>query len=168
MEYLSVKLAQSLRPMDSRCFRYTKLLYFQSSFGHKKAELGKHIIWKFCTKHGSIQSFCKLALLDKISKLLDNREKSRNTKMRQIWVWNKFQMVHHELGTLISIPRNACMIQRRRHNCSPVLYYWVITVIEHARNWNITLRWRHNERDSVSNHQPHHCLLNRSFGRRSK
>ena len=30
------------------------------------------------------------------------------------------------------------------------------------------LRWRHNERDSVSNHQPHHCLLNRSFGRRSK
>ena len=32
----------------------------------------------------------------------------------------------------------------------------------------IPLRWRHNERDSVSNHQPHHCLLNRSFGRRSK
>ena len=30
------------------------------------------------------------------------------------------------------------------------------------------LRWRHNERDSVSNHQPHHCLLNRSFRRRSK
>ena len=24
-----------------------------------------------------------------------------------------------------------------------------------------TLRWRHNEHDSVSNHQPHHCLLNR-------
>ena len=26
-----------------------------------------------------------------------------------------------------------------------------------------TLRWRHNERDSVSNHQPHDCLLNRLF-----
>ena len=25
----------------------------------------------------------------------------------------------------------------------------------------MTLRWRHNGRDSVSNHQPHHCLLNR-------
>ena len=24
-----------------------------------------------------------------------------------------------------------------------------------------TLRWRHNERDGVSNHQPHGCLLNR-------
>ena len=33
---------------------------------------------------------------------------------------------------------------------------------------SITLRWRHNERDSVSNHQPHDCLLNRLFRRRSK
>ena len=30
------------------------------------------------------------------------------------------------------------------------------------------LGWRHNERDGVSNHQPHDCLLNRLFGRRSK
>ena len=30
------------------------------------------------------------------------------------------------------------------------------------------LRWRHNEHDGVSNHQPHDCLLNRLFGRRSK
>ena len=32
----------------------------------------------------------------------------------------------------------------------------------------ISLRWHHNGRDSVSNHQPHHCLLNRLFRRRSK
>ena len=31
-----------------------------------------------------------------------------------------------------------------------------------------TLPWRHNDRDGVSNHQPHHCLLNRFFRRRSK
>ena len=31
-----------------------------------------------------------------------------------------------------------------------------------------SLQWRHNEHDSVSNHQPHDCLLNRLFGRRSK
>ena len=30
------------------------------------------------------------------------------------------------------------------------------------------LQWRHNERDSVPNHQPHDCLLNRLFRRRSK
>ena len=31
-----------------------------------------------------------------------------------------------------------------------------------------SLRWRHTGRDSVSNHQPHDCLLNRLFRRRSK
>ena len=31
-----------------------------------------------------------------------------------------------------------------------------------------SLRWRHNGRDSISNHQPHDCLLNRLFRRRSK
>ena len=30
------------------------------------------------------------------------------------------------------------------------------------------LQWRHNGCDSVSNHQPHDCLLNRLFRRRSK
>ena len=31
-----------------------------------------------------------------------------------------------------------------------------------------TLRWRHNDHDGVSNHQPYHCLLNRLFRRKSK
>ena len=31
-----------------------------------------------------------------------------------------------------------------------------------------SLHWRHNDHDSVSNHQPHGCLLNRLFRRRSK
>ena len=31
-----------------------------------------------------------------------------------------------------------------------------------------SLHWRHNGHDSVSNHQPHDCLLNRLFRRRSK
>ena len=30
------------------------------------------------------------------------------------------------------------------------------------------LRWRHNGRDGISNHQPHDCLLNRLFRPRSK
>ena len=32
----------------------------------------------------------------------------------------------------------------------------------------ITLLWRHNDHDGVSHHQPHGCLLNRWFRRRSK
>ena len=35
-------------------------------------------------------------------------------------------------------------------------------------NMHRTLHWRHNDHDGVSNHQPYDCLLNRSFGRRSK
>ena len=31
-----------------------------------------------------------------------------------------------------------------------------------------TLQWRHNGRDSLSNHQPHECFSNRSFRCRSK
>ena len=31
-----------------------------------------------------------------------------------------------------------------------------------------TLHWCHNDHEGVSNHQPHGCLLNRIFGRRSK
>ena len=31
-----------------------------------------------------------------------------------------------------------------------------------------SLQWRHNDHDSVSNHQPHGCLLNRLFRCRSK
>ena len=31
-----------------------------------------------------------------------------------------------------------------------------------------SLQWRHNDHDSVSNHQPRGCLLNRLFRRRSK
>ena len=32
----------------------------------------------------------------------------------------------------------------------------------------VSLQWRHNDQDGVSNHQPHGCLLNRLFRRRSK
>ena len=32
----------------------------------------------------------------------------------------------------------------------------------------ISSQWRHNARYSISNHQPHDCLLNRLFRRRSK
>ena len=34
--------------------------------------------------------------------------------------------------------------------------------------WQSITWWRHNGLDGISNHQPHHCLLNRLFGRRSK
>ena len=37
----------------------------------------------------------------------------------------------------------------------------------YQERWS-SLQWRHNGHDSISNHQPHDCLLNRLFRRRSK
>ena len=37
-----------------------------------------------------------------------------------------------------------------------------------GKNAQQSLQWRHNRRDSVSNHQHHDCLFNRLFRRRSK
>ena len=34
--------------------------------------------------------------------------------------------------------------------------------------WSMSLHWRHNDHDGVSNHQPQSCLLNRLFRRRSR
>ena len=42
------------------------------------------------------------------------------------------------------------------------------TQMEGRRDTEFPLRWRHNDRDSVSNHQPHDCLLNRLFRSRSR
>ena len=41
--------------------------------------------------------------------------------------------------------------------------------LQHGSIWHdITLHWRQNERERVSNHQPHDCLLNCLFRCRSK
>ena len=40
--------------------------------------------------------------------------------------------------------------------------------IKKSTNYLQKLQWRHNGHDSVSNHQPYDCLLNRLFRRRSK
>ena len=51
-------------------------------------------------------------------------------------------------------------------NISQLRNLWAVICIRY--NQSISLQWRHNGRNGVSNHQPHHCLLNRLFGSRSK
>ena len=57
----------------------------------------------------------------------------------------------------------------------PLQYWWLLAeqtngYVRDSRPLDspYTLRWRHNECNGVSNHQPHDCLFNRLFGRRSK
>ena len=44
---------------------------------------------------------------------------------------------------------------------------WVMSTENNSYISKASLQWRHNGRDSVSNHQPHDCWLNRLFRRRS-
>ena len=49
--------------------------------------------------------------------------------------------------------------------------YWATRYIWYeywTSSLTYTLHWHHNDHDDVSNHQPHGCLLNRLFRRRSK
>ena len=61
----------------------------------------------------------------------------------------------------------------KRASCFWRIIPWVCckltNIIEHHNREisQIPLRWRHNGHDSASNHQPHDCLLNRLFRRRS-
>ena len=53
--------------------------------------------------------------------------------------------------------------QHQQANTQSIFLQW--------RPWRVSnksLHWRHNDHDGVSNHQPHGCLLNRLFRRRSK
>ena len=45
---------------------------------------------------------------------------------------------------------------------------WITSPEQYSILCSTTLQWRHNEVAGVSNHQPHDCLLNRLFRRRSK
>ena len=50
---------------------------------------------------------------------------------------------------------------------------WPPQKLHRVLTWKITclcmtLHWRHNDHDGVSNHPPHDCLFNRLFRRRSK
>ena len=81
--------------------------------------------------------------------------------------------------SLITQNRELSCCQLRRHwrqrmlslpgddnlQCNQLrLSYGIIT----AHGFQCALERRHNGCDGVSNHQPHHCLLNRLFRRRSK
>ena len=66
----------------------------------------------------------------------------------------------------------ACMPGQWRSLRQFVLFsYLPMYFLQNYQNtvlWHMSLPWRHNGRDGVSNHQPHDCLLNRLCGRRSK
>ena len=54
---------------------------------------------------------------------------------------------------------------KRKHNAIFITWHPGAVSIRNLQN---SLQWRHNGHNGVLNHQPHDCLLNRLFRRRSK
>ena len=71
---------------------------------------------------------------------------------------DKSLYLHKTMGCSVS---SMPLLPRGNRHCS----YVSQNTMGYTRN---SLQWRHNGLDGVSNHQPHHCLLNRLFGCRSK
>ena len=68
-------------------------------------------------------------------------------------------MKHKNISTIYTISfLRTCMAQEVE----------ILPRVRQGLTNSISLHWRHNDHDSVSNRQPHGCLLNRLFRRRSK
>ena len=75
-------------------------------------------------------------------------------------IWDAIALITTSLQWLLAVRWSRC------RKCLPVKDNGQFTHRWQYRGWS--LHWRHNGRDSVSNHQPYDCLLNRLFRRRSK
>ena len=67
-----------------------------------------------------------------------------------------------------NIPAMVEIMAWCRSDNKPLSEPMVVSLLTHicvTRPWS--LQWRYNGHDGVSNHQPHHCLLNRLFRLRS-
>ena len=76
--------------------------------------------------------------------------------------WYLLLIQHSSIG-LFEIHVKENQIFFLQENAFENFFCKVLNIFSHS-----PLQWRHNERDGVSNHQPHHCLLNCLFRRRSK
>ena len=91
--------------------------------------------------------------------------------------------LYHDMDTLSALPHVTGQLPTWRFcNCRPLAFSFMIAWTScwtnswdhfrghdaHATSLSGLLQWRHNERDGISNHQPHDCLLNHLFRCRSK
>ena len=101
----------------------------------------------------------------------DKKQTNKQTKTKENCVhyschvlYNPIQLCHHSLFSSLmkwySRGRNAVI-----HRIHFVKLALLPTKIRQIR---CSLQWRHNVRDSISNHQPRECLLSRLIRRRSK
>ena len=67
------------------------------------------------------------------------------------------------------IGSSSVSLKKHYGDCNMADTYWVCPMKDQYNSLLVvSLQWCHNERDGVSNHQPHHWLLSGLFRRRSK
>ena len=115
---------------------------------------------KFCVVegHGKMEDICEI--LTQFSVLAINTSPNLT-----FWAWtNKpvhgiqhFQMLHFGRNCIFYVVIYSLAFRLTKEPCSHLCGHLVLT-----------LQWCHYDHGGVSNHQPHCCLLNRLFRRRSK
>ena len=80
-------------------------------------------------------------------------------------IWYQFPVVHMTVISAILI-NGAIKFKKKNNNNTKTAIKSRKRMVELLLA--DTSQWRHNERDGVSNHQPHDCLLNRLFRHISK
>ena len=95
-------------------------------------------------------------------------------------VTTPFQAIRKFINRFWAVNIHVCQDKHLKQSChvTTILTKGVFFETVHCLYWcclqqpngnlSITLQWHHNERDGVSNHQPHDCLLNRLFRGRSQ
>ena len=85
-----------------------------------------------------------------------------------IFPWDKPLMcVFDMIGTYVVVEKIWKITTRFWSDSTPLfIMLWRRKKARHKQAW--ALQWRHDERDSVSNHRHLYCFLNRLFRRRSK
>ena len=84
------------------------------------------------------------------------------------WPWQNIFFPLAIGPALISFSDNYCIYILSKSYSVQLRYILFCFTISFLFIQFFTLQWRHNERDGVSNPQPHDCLLNRLFRHRSK
>ena len=86
-----------------------------------------------------------------------------------------YSTVHHSEQKCAHFSSEWCIVDTEQVHCG-ICEIFLLGMSPGSHCWDcyyrgalvISLHWRHNDHDDVSNHQPHGCLLNRLFWRRSK
>ena len=84
------------------------------------------------------------------------------------WVWWWDPLAWNKNSGIPNVPVTIDLKSPHMAPSSPFHRFLKYTDISMFCRNGQSLHWRHNDHDGISNHQPHGCLLNRVFRRRSK